>query len=85
MFICRRRIYSRELKYVFMLYGEVMIDSLYSEIKFDYMMRGLYDNDKNIYDITSLFFIIDNIENFDIMVKKDPKFKDRKIDQYILD
>lgn len=68
-----------------MLYGEVMIDSLYSEIKFDYMMRGLYDNDKNIYDITSLFFIIDNIENFDIMVKKDPKFKDRKIDQYILD
>lgn len=85
MFICRRRIYSRELKYVFMLYGEVMIDSLYSEIKFDYMMRGLYDNDKNIYDITSLFFIIDNIENFDIIVKKDPKFKDRKIDQYILD
>jgi len=48
-------------------------------------MRGLYDSDKNIFDITSLLFIIDNVENFEIMVKKDPKkMKDKKIDQYIL-
>lgn len=57
--ICRRRIYARELKYTFNLYGENMIDSLYSEIKFDYMMRGLYDTQKNIFDITALYFIID--------------------------
>lgn len=48
-----------------------MIDSLYSEIKFDYMMRELYDSDKNIFEITSLFFIIDNYENFDIIKSKD--------------
>lgn len=62
--VCRRRIYSREIKYVYMHYGEIMIDSFYAEIKFDYMMRGLYDSDKNIFEITSLLFIIDNAENF---------------------
>ena len=59
--ICRRRIYSREIKYVYMHYGEIMIDSFYAEIKFDYMMRGLYDSDRNIFEITSLLFIIDSV------------------------
>ena len=49
------------------------------------MMRGLYDGDKNIFEITSLLFIIDNVENFEILVKKNPKsMKDRKIEEYIL-
>ena len=63
-----------------------MIDSFYAEIKFDYMMRALYDSDKNIFEITSLLFIIDNLENFSILQKKDPKsMKDKTINQYILD
>lgn len=63
-----------------MHYGEIMIDSFYAEIKFDYMMRGLYDSDRNIFEITSLLFIIDNVENFEILVKKNPKaMKDKKI------
>jgi hypothetical protein len=61
-----------------------MIDSLYSEIKFDYMMRGLFDSDKNVFEITSLFFIIDNCENYDILQKKDPRLKELRIDEYIL-
>ena len=69
-----------------MLYGEIMIDSFYAEIKFDYMMRAMYDSDKNIFEITSLLFIIDNVENFDILVKKNPKgMKDKKVEDYILE
>jgi hypothetical protein len=49
------------------------------------MMRGLYDSNKYIYDVTSLLFIIDKIENFDILQKNNIIPKDRKIDQYILD
>ncbi len=49
-------------------------------------MRGLFDSDKKIFEITSLLFIIDNVENFDILVKKNPKsMKDKKIEDYILD
>ncbi len=62
--VCRRRLFSREIKYIYPNYGEAVIDSLYSEVKFDYMMRGLFDSDKNIYEVTSLLFIIDNVENY---------------------
>ncbi len=49
------------------------------------MMRGLFDSTKNIYDITSLLFIIDKIENYQILLKNNQLPKNRKIDQYILE
>ena len=49
------------------------------------MMRGLFDSDKNIYEVTSLLFIIDNVENYSIIKRKEPKNKRGTIDQFILE
>lgn len=39
------------------------------------MLRALYDTQKNIFEITALYFIIDHSENFDILQRKNPKLK----------
>jgi hypothetical protein len=48
------------------------------------MMRGLFDKQKNIYEVTALIFIIDKIENFEILQKNGKIHKDKKVDHYIL-
>ncbi len=40
-----------------------MINSLYNDVKYEYMCRNFFVNDKLATDIASIFFIIENIES----------------------
>ena len=40
-----------------------MINSLYHDVKYEYMCRNFFINDKLACDIASIFFMIENAEN----------------------